>query len=98
MTDQPSRPVGSRPGPGTVVPSGAVRRLDAGEAVRLDLPHAVVVLADGAWRHAWLLGHDRDTETTSFLVQRLDPDATEPVWISDAELGEVDSRYREATA
>ena len=98
MTEQPRRAVRSRPGHGAAVPPGAVRRLAVAEAIRLALPHAVVVLLDGAWRHAWLLGHHRDAETTSFLVQRLDPGATEPVWISDAELGEVDPRHGEATA
>ena len=77
----------------------AVRRLTTDAALRLDLPHAVVMLAGGVWRHAWLLGHDRDAEAVSFLVQRLDADgAEEPVWLNDVEMGEVDPRHRAASA
>jgi hypothetical protein len=94
MIDDPGRVVRSRRSPRTDVPPGAVRRLDPGAATRLNLPHAVVVLVDGAWRHAWLLGHERDGETTSFLVQWLDGDPTEPVWIRDVELGQVDPPLR----
>jgi len=83
----------------TEVPPGSVRRLSTDAALRLDLPHAVVVLAGGVWRHAWLLGHDRDAETVSFLVQRLDDDGgEEPVWLPDAEIGEVDPHHRAASA
>jgi len=65
-------------------------------ALGLGLPHAVVVLVDGEWRHAWLLGTDRDAEGASFLLQRLDDPSAEPRWLSDVELGEADARYRDA--
>ena len=88
MTDEPG-----------VVPEGAVRPISHEQVSRLDLPHAVAVRLDGAWRPAWLLGHDRDAGAFSFLVQR--PDAgggQEPVWVNDVELGEIDPRYGVATA
>ena len=98
MNDRSDRQVSPRPGGDEVSPD-AVRPLTTDAALRLDMPHAVVVLTGGAWRHAWLLGHDRDAEAVSFLVQRLDADgAEEPVWLSDVELGEVDPRHRAASA
>ena len=98
MTDDPGGPARSRPDTAQSVPPVAVRPLDVDQAVRLDLPHSVVVLVGGAWRHAWLLGHDRHAHAVSFLVQRLDSDAGEAAWLTDVELGEVDPGYGAATA
>ena len=96
MSEQPETSERQRE---AAVSPGAVRPLTTEDAVRLDLPHAVVVLTGGVWRHAWLLGHDRDTHGVSFLVQRLDAEgAEEPVWLSDVTMGEVDPRQRAATA
>lgn len=76
-----------------------VRPLDLDEALRLDLPHAVMLRVDDSWRPAWLLGYDRDGGATMFLVQVLD-DATDqqPIWLRDVELGEVAPGYGTATA
>ena len=98
MNDRPDRDVSAGLGDHDASPD-AVRRLTSDAPLRLDLPHAVVVRAGGVWRHAWLLGHDRDAEAVSFLVQRLDADgAEEPVWLNDVEMGEVDPRHRAASA
>jgi len=98
MSDRPETSNPHRRGEDEVAPE-AVRRLSTDAALRLDPPHAVVVLTGGVWRHAWLLGHDRDAEAVSFLIQRLDTDGgEEPVWLSDLEIGELDPRYRAASA
>jgi len=82
-----------------VVPTSAVRPITTEQALRLDLPHAVAIRLGGTWRQAWLLGHDRDADAVSFLVQRLDAGGTgEPVWLSDLEVAEIDPRHGAATA
>lgn len=81
-----------------VVPATAVRPLTIEQALGLDLPHLVALRVGGTWRQAWLLGHDRDAEAVSLLVQTLEAGAgSEATWVSDVELGELDPRYGAAT-
>lgn len=75
-----------------------VRPLETDEALRLDLPHAVMLRVEDSWRPAWLLGHDREGDTVMFLLQHLDDDADQqPMWLSDVALGEVTAGYGTAT-
>lgn len=82
-----------------LIPANAVRPITTEQALRLDLPHTVAIRSGADWRQVWLLGHDRDAEAVSFLVQRLHADGgQEPVWVTDVDMGEIDPRYGAATA
>ncbi len=84
--------------PGSV-PANAVRPLTTAQVVQLSLPHIVALRTGSTWRQAWLLGHDRDAESVSFLMQHVESGyGDEPIWLSGVEIGEIDPRFGAATA